>query len=307
MTMNLCIIGYEKSESNLMLLEEAKKKFDKVFFVPINSIGIGLKDKFTITYRTSDLLKFGAVFPRIPRKFCSYAYQLLSLFPPETYMSIKPISFLLADERFFLLTVLRKRDISTINLQLARSPIAATRLVEASEFPLIVRTPEKKTGVIVNNESEAKNIIGALSSLKKPILLEELVKNMISVYVAEPDVIAAVKKKSKEKDIIFGKGVLKKQKINAEIEHMALEAAHSIDAQIARIDISTDPEPKIINVDLNPSLITPSKVTGENLPEKVINSIFDNYKIHLEKPLLMKFFEDAKSVVKDVLKTKQLL
>jgi len=305
--MHLCIIGHEKSDSNLRLLEEAKKQFDKVFFVPINSIGIGLKDTFGITYRSSDLLKFGAIFPRIPRKFCSYAYQLLSLFPQETYMPIKPISFLLADARFFLLTVLRKRDVPTVNLQLAKSPITATRLVDTMEFPFIIRTPEKKTGVIVNSESEAKNIIGALSSLKKPVMLEEPVKDMISVFVAEPEAIAAVKKKTKERDVVFGEGDIKNQKINSEIEHMALEAAHSIDSQIARIDISTNPEPKVVNIELNPALIKPSKVTGVNLPEKIINSIHENYKAHLEKPLLMKFFEDAKSVVKDVLKTKQLL
>jgi glutathione synthase/RimK-type ligase-like ATP-grasp enzyme len=305
--MDLCIIGYEKSGSNLQLLEEAKKKFEKVFFVPINSIGIGLKEDFTISYRTSDLLKFSAVFPRIPRKFCSYAYQLLSLFPPETYMPIKPISFLLADTRFFLLTVLRKRNVPTINLQLAKSPIAATRLVGSMEFPFIIRTPEKKTGVIVNSESEAKNIIGALSSLKKPVMLEELVKDMISVYVTDPEAVVAVRKKTKEKDVIFGEGGMKKHKINYEIEHLALDAARSIDAQVARIDISLDPDPKVVNVELNPSLMAPSKVTGVNLPEKIINSIYENYKSHLEKPMLMKFFEDAKSVVKDVLKTKQLL
>lgn len=305
--MDLCIIGYEKSNSNLKLLEEAKKKFDKVFFVPINSISIGLKENFTIDYRASNLLKFNAVFPRIPRKFCSYAYQLLSLFPPETYMPVKPISFLLADERFFLLTVLRKREVPTVNLQLARSPVAATRLVDTMEFPFIIRTPEKKTGVIVNSESEAKNIIGALSSLKKPVMLEEPVRDMISVYVAEPDVIAATKKKTKEKDVVFGEGESKKQKINSEIEHIALEASRSVDAQIARIDMSMNPEFKVVNIELNPGLITPSKVTGVNLPEKIINSIYENYKAHLEKPLLMKFFEDAKSVVKDVLKTKQLL
>ena len=305
--MDLCIIGHEKSGSNLKLLEEAKKQFDKVFFVPINSVGVGLKENFTISYRSSNLLKFGAVFPRIPRRFCSYAYQLLSLFPPETYMPIKPISFLLADTRFFLLTVLRKRDVPTVNLQLAKSPIAATRLVDEMELPFIIRTPEKKTGVIVNSQSEAKNIIGALSSLKKPVLLEETVKDMISVYVAQPEAMVAVKKKTKERDVVFGDGQLKKQKINSEIEHIALEAANSIDAQIVRIDLSINPEPKVVNVELNPALTTPSKVTGVNLPERVINSIYENYKAHLEKPMLMKFFEDAKSVVKDVLKTKQLL
>ena len=303
----MCMIGFEKSNTNLQLLEEAKKKFEKVFFVPINSIGIGLMDTFSISYRATDLLKFGAIFPRIPRKFCSYAYQLLSLFPPDTYMPIKPISYLLSEERFFLLTVLQKRDVPTVNLQLARSPIAAARLVDTMEFPFIIRTPEKKTGVIVNGRSEAKNIIGALSSLKKPVMLEEPVKDMISVYIAEPEAIAAVHKKTKERDVVFGEGDLKNQKMNSEIEQIALEAAQTIDAQVARIDMSTKPDFKVVNIELNPSLIKPSKVTGVNLPEKVINSIHENYKAHLEKPLLMKFFEDAKSVVKDVLKTKQLL
>jgi glutathione synthase/RimK-type ligase-like ATP-grasp enzyme len=305
--MDLCIIGYEKSESNLRLLEEAKNRFDKVFFVPIDSIGVGLLNSFSITYRAADLLRFGAVFPRIPRKFCSYAYQLLSLFPQETYMPIKPISFLLADERFFLLTVLRKRNIPTLKLQLARSPAAATRLISAIKFPFIIRTPEKKTGVIVNSESEAKNIIGALSSLKKPVLIEELVKDMISVYVAEPEAIAAVRKKTKEMDVVFGEGEMKKQKINSEIEHIALDAARAIEAQVARIDLTLTPEPKIVNVELNPNLTRPSKVTGVNLPGKIINSIHENYKAHTEKPMLIKFFEDAKSVVKDVLKTKQMM
>ena len=100
--MSLCIIGQEKSESNLRLLAEAKKKFDSVFFVPIDSIGIGLNERFSIHYRATDILKFKAVLPRIPRAYSSYAYQLLSLFPGDTYMAVKPISFLLAAERFFL-------------------------------------------------------------------------------------------------------------------------------------------------------------------------------------------------------------
>ena len=197
--MNLCIISKEKSGSNLKLLEEAKKKFSSVFFVPIDAIGIGLADKFSITYRITDLLKFKAVFPRIPSDFSSYAYQLLSLFPEDTYMPIKPISFLLADERFFLLTVLRKRGINTIDLHLTRSTEAALRIAEQSEFPLIIRTPEKKIGVIVKNKTEAKSIIDALASLGQPIIIENTIKDIVSVYVAEPDVIASVKKKTKEK------------------------------------------------------------------------------------------------------------
>ena len=304
---NLCIIGQEKSESSLKLLEEAKKRFDTVFFVPINAIGIGLKDKFSISYRATDLLKFKAIFPRIPREYCSYAYQLLSLFPPDTYMPIKPISFLLADERFFLLTVLRKRGINTINLHMTRSSEAASRIIEQLQYPLVVRTSEKKTGVVVNNKTEAKSITGALASLNRPILIEDLVDNLISVYVARNEVIGSVKKKTKEKDIVFSKGEFKSQKINLETKQLALDAVTAIDAQVARVDLTIAKEPEVVDIDLNPGLIYPSTVLAANLPEKLMEAVHAGYESHKQKPLLMKFFEDAKSVVKDVLGTKQLL
>lgn len=305
--MDLCIIGQEKSESNIKLLEEAKKHFGSVFFIPISSIHIGLTDKFSITYRTTDILKFKAILPRIPKRFYSYAYQLLSLFPEDTFTSIKPISFLLSSERFFLLTILRKRGIDTINLRLTHAAEAATRILKENNFPLILRTSEKKTGIFVENKIEAKSVIDALISLKQPILIEDVIEDIVSVYVAKPDILAIVKKKTKEKDIVFTKGDIKKTKISIDAEQLALDTASSVEAQIVRVDLSLNTKPKVVNIELNPDLILPSNVTDVNLPKKIIEHVHKNYNIHLQKPMLMKFFEDAGSVVKDVLKTKQLL
>ena len=300
--MTLCILGQEKTESNLKLLHEAKKRFNSVFFVPIDSIGVGLSDDFSIAYRTSDLLKFNAVFPRIPRRFNSYAYQLLSLFPSKTFMPIPPIAFLLASERFFMLTVLRKRGIPTLNLHLARSVVAATRILDAAKFPVVIRVPNQKTGVTVKGKTEAKSIIEALGSLQQPVLIEDLIKDMVSVYVAKPEVIASVKKVTKEKDVVFAEGSTKSAKIDIDVRHLALDAAESIDTQVARIDISLGREPEVVNIELNPGLMEPSRVTKVNIPEKIMESMHENYKNHQEKPILMRFFEDAKSVMKDVLK-----
>ena len=305
--MGLCIIGREKSDSNIKLIEEAKKRFDSVFFVPIDSIGVGLSRGFSICYRATDILKFDAVLPRIPKSCSPYAYQLLSLFPSNTFMPIKPISFLLADERFFLLTVLRKRGIPTLNLHLTRSSRASARIIDDLEFPLILRTPNKKIGVVVKNRLEAKSIVDALTHLQQPILIESMVKDMVSVYVAEPDIVASMRKKTKEPDIIFSPGDFRSTKIDLDAQYLALDAARAVDAQIAKVDISLSPEPKVVNIDLNPDLITPSRVTGVDIPKRLIECVYRNYNEYREKPLLMKFFEDAKSVIKDVLKTKQLL
>lgn len=307
MRKDLCIIGQEKSTSNIQLLEEAKKKFNAVFFVPLNAIGIGLSDTFAISYRTTNLLKFPAVFARIPTEYCSYAYQLLSLFPQETFMSIKPISLLIAAERFFLLTVLRKRGVETINLKLAKSKKAAKRLIEEEKYPFIIRVPDKKTGVVVENSTEARSIIDALASLDKSILIEDVVKNMVSMYIAYPDVIATVKKKSGDKDIVFSPGDYKGIKPTIEMERLALDAASAIEAQIVRVDITMENHPKVANINLNPDFIMPSKVTEKNIPARVIDSLSDNFDLHVKKPLFVKFFEDASSVIKDVLKTKSLI
>ncbi|MFH1444937.1 MAG: hypothetical protein ABIF08_00455 [Nanoarchaeota archaeon] len=305
--MDLCIIGQEKSECNLKLLEEAKKKFDSVFFVSVDGIGIGLSKEFSISYRSTNILKFGAVLPRIPKQYYSYSYQLLSLFPSNTFMPIKPISFLLADERFFLLTVLRKRNIPTTNMYSARSTKASYRLLSDASYPIIVRSLQKKSGVIVNNEKEARNIIETFNTLKQPILIEDTIKDMISLYVAAPGIIAAVKKKTKERDVVFSSGEMKKYSPTIEETHLAIEAAQAVDANIARVDISTNGEPKVVNIELNFNITKPTKITGINIAEKIIESVYENYKEYLERPMLFKFFDDAKSVVKDALKTKQVL
>lgn len=302
--MTLCILGQEKTESNIKLLEEAKKKFSSVFFVPIESIGVGLNDDFSISYRTSNLLKFNAVLPRIPSRYYSYAYQLLSLFPSKTYIAVPPITFLLASERFYLLTVLRKRGVETLNLYLARSSAAAIRILDQVEFPVVIRVPTQKTGVTVKSQTEAKSIIEALGSLKQPILIEDLIKDMVSVFVAKPDVIASVKKITKEQDVIFAHGSYKSHKLSIDEKHLALETASAIDAQIVRVDMSVNKEPRVVNIELNPDLTGPSKVTGENIPAKIIESFHEGYQSNQDKPMLMQFFDDAKSVVKDVLNNK---
>ncbi len=300
--MTLCILGREKTETNLKLLEEAKKKFSSVFFVPMEGIGVGLSDDFSLTYRTTDLLKFKAVLPRVPRQSYSYAYQLLSLFPSDTFMPVPPIAFLMASERFFLLTVLRKRQVETLNLHLVRSVNAAERIIDALDFPFIIRVPTQKTGVTVKGRTEAKSIIEALGSLKHPVLIEDVVKDVVSAYVAKPDVVAAVKKTSHDQDMVFGGGSYKEQKLGVEARQLALEAADATGAQVVRVDMTMKDGPKVVNMEMNPNLITPSRVCKANVPRMVMESVYDNYRHHQDKPLLMKFFDDAKSVVRNVLK-----
>jgi glutathione synthase/RimK-type ligase-like ATP-grasp enzyme len=301
------MLGQEKSESNIRLLEEAKRFFSKAYFAPISGVSIGIGDDFAITHKSVDLTKFDAIFPRVPRKLYNYSYQLMSMFPPERFMAISPVALLVAAERFFMLTVLKKRGVPVLNSKLARSPEAATRLLDELEFPTIIRVPGQKTGVVANKAGEAKTIIDALGSLDHPLLLEETVKDMISAFVAQPEVLASVRKSTKEKDIVFGSGEMKKHKMGLETRELALEAARAMNASVMRVDISLNGSPKVVNIELNPELMAASGVSDVNIPRMMMKSIHENYSKHTERPVLVKLFDDAKSVMRDVFKEKQLL
>jgi glutathione synthase/RimK-type ligase-like ATP-grasp enzyme len=302
--MSLCIIGGKKTASNLMLLEEGKKIFKSVLFVPINGIRIGLEKEFSIKYRTTDLLKFGCILPRVPHKLYSYGYQLLSLFPKKTFIAIKPISFLISEERFFLLSMLRKKQIPTIGIHLSRSSKVASNILKETSFPVIIRTPNKKTGMVARNFSEAKSIMDAIESLKEPIIIEDVIRDFVSVYVSYPDVVAAFRKIAKEGDLMLSKGVIEKCDISTEIEKLILDALDVIEASVARVDITTDPEPRIVNIELNPSIKKATDVSGINIAKRIMENVYKNYQEHSikQKPIVMEFIEDAKSVVKDLTK-----
>jgi len=304
MANELCIIGQEKSQSNIKLLEEAKKIFDSVFFLPVTGISLSLSDRFSIMYRTTDILKFKAVLPRIPPAFNSYAYQMLSMFSEETFMPIKPTSFLITSDRFFLLTVLRKQGIDTINLRLTRSIEPAYRMIEEDLFPVIIRSPQKETGVVVKNKLEARTTIDTLAAIKQPIIIEDAVKDVASLYVAGDEVAAAVTKKTEGKDVVFSPGKLRKHKPNIETEHIALETAKVLESSLVRVDISLDKKPRVVNVSLDPDIIAPSKATKVNLAERFARTVYEKHKEYEQRPVLMKFFGDAKSVLKDVFRSR---
>lgn len=297
--MSLCILGKEKTETNIILLEEAKKRFGTVFFVPIDSIGLGLHRNFSITYRTSDLLKFEAVLSRVPRQSYSYAYQLLSLFPQETFMPVPPTALLLSTERFFLLTALRKRQVATINLHMVRSVKAGERALDSFQFPVVIRVPTQRTGVTVKTLTEAQSILEALGSLNHPALIEDSVRDVVSAYVSKPDVVASVRKVSRKEDPVFGEGVYKPHRLSYEARELALQTAEAIDTHVLRVDMTLKGGPRVVNIELNPNLASPSKVAGVNIPALTMKNVYANYRRIADKPMLVRFLKDARSVVKD--------
>ena len=68
--MKLCIIGPEKrSDSEIELMETAKKKFDSVLYAPIEMIRIETcKDKAVPFLKNTNLLEFDAILPRVTKK-----------------------------------------------------------------------------------------------------------------------------------------------------------------------------------------------------------------------------------------------
>ena len=273
---SVCIIGDGKTKSNVMLINEASKKFS-VFFAPINGIRLRLeKGGASVMHRNLDLRKFNVILPRIPNSYSGYAHQLLSLIPSNVYLPVKSFSFLACSGRFFMFNLLRKNNIPTIDLSLARSNKASKNVFGEFEFPLIIRIPGKNTGIIAKSETEAKTIIDAIGSLGKSILIEKLDNSeLVSIFIIGGKAFP-FKKISPEKDMVFSKCEYKKISIKKDEEMTAFQAVKTVKSQIARVDMFMNPS-RIANIVLNPSLSNIPNSDGTNVIESLTETLYDNY------------------------------
>jgi hypothetical protein len=113
-----------------------------------------------------------------------------------------------------------------------------------------------------------------------------------------------VRKTTKDQDVVFSPGTLRKHKLSFEEKHLAMKTAEAIDTRVVRVDMASGKDPYVVNIGLNPDLVEASKVTGVNIAREIMKRVHDDYTRHKDRPMLVKFFDDAKSVVKDVLKEK---
>jgi len=206
---SLLIIGsktYKESTVNL-LLEEAKKRFDSVLFVPIDKIQIQTSDgKAGLFYKGTNLLAFDAIYPRISSKdFLLGEAVMKAIEHSSAYCPLTLEAYQVTNHKFFTSQKLSNNKIPGILSTLSISPKYADYAVNETGYPFVMKLISGFAGkgvVLVNSKEQMESILDAIHLFEEFICTQKFIKGKSSdvrCYVIG-DYVIAVRRKCKKGD-----------------------------------------------------------------------------------------------------------
>ncbi len=271
--MKLAILtGRKKRKTDLKLLKEGRNYFNKVLLVPFSNLSISLDGGFSVMYRKKDLLEYDAIICRLRGGF-NPAYTIVKNFPG--YSPSKAISFLLTSDRFLMFNHLSNQNIPVPKACMLNSSKPMTNLLSDFKFPISIKVNTKERGIMfADNMDEAKTMIDTLTSLNQLIYVEEhYTKDLIEAYVIGSEVVASVRRKSKNReDMLYGRGKMKRVKLSKDLEDLAVSAADAVQTEFARVDLMENPQ-RVIGMELTPYMTRATEKTGKNIHSALVSYV----------------------------------
>ncbi len=300
--MRLCVVGPDKrTETNLRLLNAAKRVFDSVLYVPYSSVCLSVKDEIKVSFKNINLSRFDAIIPRIPKNRSLFGYLLLHTLGISS--PIEPEAYVITSDRFLMLNMLRRKGIAVPNVYFIDSVQSAISLIDDEEikFPFSMRMPETEKGIMIAKvKKEAKSMLGTLKTFDKPVYIEELSSGpYIDAYVIGNKAVASVRKSPEnDGDIFHGKGRDKSIKISHDIENIALAAASSAGTRFALVRI-LEKKRIVMDVILYPELRSVIEKTKVPIDEMLVNHVAGSV-TPMGDTWIGRFFGEAKTKVKGI-------
>jgi ribosomal protein S6--L-glutamate ligase len=254
----ICILGpKEKKQQELWLIEEAKKRFDKVTYAQIPDVRVHNSEAYV---NGTKLSSYDCILPRIPRTYVMYGYLLAKLMEGRVSMPLIPESVVLSHDKFLTLLRLKKLGIPAPQSYLGFSTSVFKAILDKMQYPVVIKLVQGSLGkgvMFAESKSSAVPLLDTMEAMKQPIMVEEYIKNPgedIRALVIGDEVIAMKRKAQegeKRANIGIG-GTGKKIKLSYEERKMALRSARALGLGIAGVDIiQGDKGPLVIEVNVN--------------------------------------------------------
>jgi hypothetical protein len=295
--MKILVIGTKNTD--LSLIEESKKLFDSVLFIPLSKLSVVSKGKeMIVKYKDKDISKFDAVFVTVPKQRYKFIHTILKNLSEEMFKTQGVDSFLVASNRQILFQVLAKAGIRVPKICLSDTPEGAKRALEYMRFPILVRPEGEEEFMLSYTEQEARTMIDTLHTLRQQIFLEEHFPKveMIDLYVLGNEVIVGVKKKKVGSEYKPSKDLVK---LNKRMISTALDVTELLKTEWAKITILNLKEPMVIDVNLTPSIGEIIELTGINPAHDLFTKIVNLTKIEKKGSWSVKFLAEAVSAFKE--------
>ncbi|MCX6818590.1 MAG: RimK family alpha-L-glutamate ligase, partial [Candidatus Aenigmarchaeota archaeon] len=295
---DVCILGpMIKKQQELWLIEEAKKRFDKVTYAEIPYVRIKNNEVYLKHTKLSD---YDCVLPRIPRTYMNYGYLICKLLENRVFLPLKPESIITTHNKFLTLEVLDKAEIPIPKTYVALTRTAMMGVLDKIKYPVVIKLLYGSLGkgvMFAESRQSAIPLLDTMETMNKPFLVEEYIKNPgedIRALVIGNSVAAAMRRKAgrgERRANIGAGGTGKKIKLPPEIQDLAIRTAKALGLGITGVDIiMSERGPLVIEANVNVYFEGITEATGINLAEQMINYMWDEAETAKKGHIMGHFF-----------------
>jgi ribosomal protein S6--L-glutamate ligase len=277
------------STSSQWTLEAMKKYFDDVENIDLREIEINLgAKKNPVLYRGKPLPKFDCVFAKGSFRYSPVLRSIVSLLPKDTYTPIKYSSFTLGHDKLLTHQILQVAGIPMPLTYIATTSEAAKKILQNMKYPVVMKFPQGTQGkgvMIAESFASANSLLDALNVLNQPFIIQEYIEtdgSDIRAFVVGDKVVAAMKRKAvqgEKRANIHAGGIGEPLELDNYTKKVAIETAKVMGAEICGVDILESASgPKVIEINLSPSLQGISTTTKVDVADKIGKFLFEKTK-----------------------------
>ncbi len=279
------------------LKEEAEKRGHEVSIIKYKDAYTSIEsNKSIVRYHGESLEKFDAIIPRIAQSYTKYGTAIVRQFESQgSFTTAGSLAINRSRDKLRAYQVLAKAGVGIPKTVFARESASFEDIIElAGGAPLIIKVARGTHGngvVLAETVKAAKAVMQAFYVEGVNFLVQEFVKESAGVdiraLVVGGRVVASIKRQSLDGDFRSnthqgGEGI--PVKLTDEERKTAIKAARAMGLPICGVDMMrSDRGPLVLEVNSSASIMTPEKVTGRNVAEKIIEYVELNAKRTVRK------------------------
>ncbi|HRJ06071.1 MAG TPA: RimK family alpha-L-glutamate ligase [Candidatus Saccharibacteria bacterium] len=274
------------------LKEEAKARGHDVKVIKYKDAYTAIeKNSAVVRYKGESLEHFDAIIPRIAQSYTKYGTAIVRQFEAQgTFTTATSLAINRSRDKLRAYQVLAKAGVGIPKTVFARESASFDDIVDlAGGTPLIIKVARGTHGngvVLAETPKAAKAVMQAFYVEGVNFLVQEFIKESagtdIRALVVGGRVVASVKRQSLDGDFRSnthqgGEGV--SVRLTEEERKTALKAAKAMGLPICGVDMMrSERGPLVLEVNSSASIMTPERITGRNVAEKIIEYIEQNAK-----------------------------
>ncbi len=249
------------------------------------------KNDSVVRYKGKSLDHYDAIIPRIAQSYTKYGTAIVRQFEAQgSFTTAGSLAINRSRDKLRAYQVLARAGVGIPKTVIARESASFDDIMElAGGAPLIIKVARGTHGngvVLAETAKAAKAVMQAFYVEGVNFLVQEFVKESagedIRALVVGGRVVASVKRQSLDGDFRSnthqgGEGVA--VKLTEEERKVAVKAAKAMGLSTCGVDMMRSSRgPLVLEVNSSGSIMTPEKITGRNIAEKIIEYIELNAK-----------------------------